>query len=241
MFGFASLVFAVQVAAAVPHDGREVLALMHQRGRIYHTLTFVQTTRQPGRPDQTWYESIQPAGMLRIDVAPLDSQRTVIYRNDSVYGFRHGQPLRRTALVLPIIVLYCDVFVAPVDSTIGRLVAKGFDLSKLHEDRYQGRKVWVVGADPGDTTRSQFWVDEERLHAVRVMERDSAGNITDSQVLQHTEIDGLWVETNLVFYRNGTEFQREEYHNVRVNTDLEPSVFDPDHYQQPAWTRSAGR
>ena len=218
-----------------PRDGRELLGQMRQRAHMYRTLTFTQTTKRPGRPDETWYESARIPNTLRIDIAPMDSGRAIIFRNDSVYSFRGGRMLRSGPYVHTLLLLLGDVFTIPVDSSIARLTREGFDLSKIHEDRYDNRKVWVVGADAGDTTSSQFWIDADRLYMVRMIEHGQDGSTMDSKILQHQRINGIWVETEMVFYRNGQELQRELYNDVHVNPQLDDAIFEPATYTRPRW------
>jgi len=234
------LLAALLHAPSDPRDGRELVALMRERAQMYRTLTFVQTTKFPGRPDETWYESLQMPGMLRIDMAPLDSQRVAIFRNDSVYSMRLGRPTRARPYVHSLLVLLGDVFAMPAESSAAKLSGMGFDLSKLHEDSFDGRRVWVAGAERGDTTSNQFWIDAERLYMVRMIERQpgpqgQSGGTMDSRVLEHQRVGGFWVETHMVFAVDGREVQRELYNDVRVNPALDPAIFMPDQYRKPAW------
>jgi len=219
-----------------PRDGRELLAQMRQRVHTYSTLTFRQTTQRPNVPDQTWFESCKLPALLRIDVAPVDSQRAIIFRNDSVYNIRGGRLMRGGPYVHSLLILLGDVFVQPADTSIARLTRQGYDLSKIHEGSYDNRKVWVVGADAGDTTTSQFWVDQERLLMVRMIEKNPQdSSVFDSKILQRTQINGIWVEQSMVFYRNGQEIQREIYNDIQVNTPLDAAIFEPASYTRPRW------
>lgn len=223
-------------AGHAPRDGRELLGMM-RRVTSYRTLTFVQTTRFPNRPDETWYESALMPGKLRIDITPLDSQRVAIFRNDSLYSFRSGRMVRSRPYVHGLLILLGDVYAMPSESSAVRLTAQGFDLSRLHEDRWDGRSVYVVGALAGDTTSPQFWIDAERLYLVRMIERSpgAEGGTFDSRILAHQRIGNIWVESELVFLQNGAEVQREIYHDIRVNPELDPQLFEPDQYRRPGW------
>ena len=219
-----------------PRNGQELLALM-RRVTTYRTMTFVQTTRFPNRPEETWYESAQLPGRLRIDMAPLDSQRVAIFRNDSVYSMRIGRPVRGRPYVHGLMLLLGDVFVMPVDSAAAKLTAQGFDLSKLYRTMWEGRPTFVVGATAGDTVTPQFWIDAERLYLVRMIEREPDGTRMDAHVTAHQRVGDIWVETEMTFYRNGQEIQREIYNDVRVNQELNPLIFEPDAYRRPEWIR----
>jgi hypothetical protein len=89
-----AVLLLLQAATTQPQSGHDVLARMHDRwqGKWFRTFTFVQRTTFPDRPAQTWYETIENPGRLRIDFGPIDSMNTAIINNDSVYPFKHGQP-----------------------------------------------------------------------------------------------------------------------------------------------------
>jgi len=229
-------VSALSAAPDNPRTGQELLVLM-RRVTTYRTMTFVQTTTFNNRPDETWYESAMLPGRLRIDMAPLDSQRVAIFRNDSVYSMRLGRPIRGRPLVHGLMLLLGDVFVMPVDSAAAKLTAQGFDLGKLYRTTWEGRPTWVVGALAGDSVSPQFWIDAERLYMVRMIERESDGTRMDSRVTAHQRFGNIWVETGMTFYRNGQEIQRELYNDVHVNQELNPLIFEPDTYRRPEWIR----
>lgn len=229
------------LSATDPRDGRELLAQM-RRTQSYRTLTFVQTTSFKDRADQTWFESIQSPGKLRIDIAPLDSQRVAIFRNDSIYSQRGGRTVRSGPYVHSLMILLTDVYTTPAESSAARLSTLGYDLGKIRADTWDGRRVWVVGAVAGDTTSNQFWIDAERLYMVRMIEHQQGPNgsaTLDSRVTNHQRFGNVWVETEMVFLENGQERQREVYNNIQLNPSLDPAIFDPARYSRPSWIPSA--
>ena len=234
-----ALLLTTTARAQAPRDGRDVLGLLARRGHIYRTLTFVQTTTRPGQPDATWYESCELPGKLRIDIAPLDSQRVVVFRNDTLSSARLGQPVRRSPFFHGLLYLLGDVFVAPAESSAAKLAAHDFDLAKLHEGTWDGRAVWIVGAAAGDSTSPQFWVDQERLYVVRLIERAQGpqGGTTDARMTRHEQVGGVWVEKEIHFFVNGVERQGEIYNDIRVNTPFEAGLFDAEPYRRPGWIR----
>jgi hypothetical protein len=59
-----AVLLLLQVAAGQPRTGQDVVARMYDRwqGKWFRTFTFVQRTRFPDKPAQTWYETIQNPG-----------------------------------------------------------------------------------------------------------------------------------------------------------------------------------
>lgn len=228
---------------AAPGDGEALIRAMHERyqGRWYRTLSFVQTTidlRKNTR--ETWYEAARIPGILRIDIAPVDSGKTIFFRNDSVYQFQGGELKASAPFVHPLMVLGFDVYGDAPERTLGRLKGLGFDLSKLREDTWQGRPVYVVGAAKGDTTTKQFWVDRERLLFVRMLEpaRSGSGAIVETQFNQYQPLGKGWISVEVRFSVNGETVTTEEYADVKADPALPDELFDPSKYGRPGWVGS---
>jgi hypothetical protein len=224
-----------------PRDGRELIALMHDRyaGAWYRTLTFVQRTTLSDGSVQTWYESIATPGLLRIDIAPLDSMNTLLFRNDSMYEFRGGKRVRSDAQIHPLMVLGFDVYAQPAGETVRKLTTLGFDLSTLHETTWQGRATYVVGAEHGDSSSTQFWIDKERLYFVRSIEpsrRDPSVRV-DTRFEKYIPMARGWLETEVLFLVNGAQRGKEEYSEPNANVILDPAIFEPDEWRAPGWVR----
>jgi hypothetical protein len=206
-------------------------------GKWYKTLTFVQKTTLPDGKIETWYEALELPGKLRIDIAPLDSGKTLLFRNDSLYVFEQKKLKASQTLVHPLMVLGFDVYQAPVAETVRKLQGLKFDLSKVHQTTWRGRPTYVVGAAPGDTTSPQFWVDAERLYFVRSLEPSKK----DSSVINETIFDkyiplgGGWLEMEVLFLANGKQRIKEEYTDPKANVKLDPTIFDPSVWKAPGW------
>jgi hypothetical protein len=222
-----------------PRDGEALIRHMRDRysGRWYETLTFVQKTTLPNGNVETWYEALSAPGKLRIDIAPLDSQHTLLFRNDSLYEFRGGRRVGVRPLVHPLMVLGFDVYVQPESVTVAKLRALGYDLSRLHETTWQGRPTYVVGAAPGDTTSSQFWIDKERLYFVRLVEPGKQNPSARVETLfnKYIPMGQGWLETEVRFMVNGETKMLEEYSEPKAGVALDPAIFEPARWVPPGW------
>ena len=218
-----------------PRDGRELIRAMHDRyaGAWYHTLAFTQhntATDTAGKETySTWKEYATFPGNLRIDFLPADSGGGVVFRNDTEYVFTHDSLARTIPLVHSLLVLGFDVYVQPVDTTLAKLTRLGIDLSTLHQDTWQGRPVYVVGAAAGDTTHTQFWVDRERLVFVRLLQpgRAGSGRVADSRFEDYRPVGGAWLSARVLFQVNGRPVWKEEYVDIRTDQPLAAALFDP--------------
>jgi hypothetical protein len=224
-----------------PKDGVEVISRMRERylGKWYRTLTFVQKTTLPDGKVETWYEAAELPGKLRIDIAPLEGKNTILFRNDSLYEFKAGKLAEATPLIHPLMVLGFDVYAQPLDKTVGQLRELGFDLSKVHEAEWEGRPAYVVGAAAGDTVARQFWIDQERLYFVRMIEpgkKDPAARV-ETQFNKYIAMGQGWLETEVRFMVNGETKMLEEYSDPKASVKLDPAIFDPSRWVPPGWVR----
>jgi hypothetical protein len=232
-------------SSPAPRNGEEPLLLMRDRyaGKWYRTLTFTQKTTFGDGRIETWYEALELPGKLRIDVAPLDSGKTLLFRNDSLYVFDQGALKTSQPLVHPLMVLGFDIYQAPVKATAQKLRGLKFDLSKLHQTTWRGRPTYVVGAAPGDTISPQFWIDVERLYFVRSLEpsKKDPAVINETIFDKYVPLAGGWVETEVLFLANGELQVKEEYSDPKANVRLDPGIFDPSAWKAPGWIGPVGR
>ncbi|HET6578566.1 MAG TPA: hypothetical protein VFG66_09595 [Gemmatimonadales bacterium] len=229
---------------AAPKTGEDLVRQMHARyaGKWYRTITFVQTTSHPDRPTETWYEAGTIPGKLRIDVAPTDSMKAIMFVGDSTIVFRGGKRVGAQRGRNLLMTLGFDVYGQSPDTTIAQLEAEGIDLSRLHEARWHGTKVWVVGADRGDTTTSQFWIEQDRLLFVRLIEvrndpqqPQAPSHLLDVTFEQYQPLGKGWVAPAVVIKVNGKEVQREEYREIRADVPLQADLYDTRTYRKAEW------
>lgn len=221
-----------------PKSGEDVIRAMYQRyaGKWYSTLTFVQTTRFPNRPSEIWYEAARFPGHLRIDIAPLDSGRAIYFRNDSVYQFRGGRQTNAGPFVHPLMVLGFDVYVDQPEKTIAKLTGLHFDLSKIRTAAWQGKTVWVVGVtDSTDLRTNQFWIEQDNLLFVRMLQTNPNGNVSETQFNKYFQVGGGWIAPEVLFFTNGTPGIVEEYNDVKTGVTLPADLFDPARFSRAAW------
>jgi hypothetical protein len=237
-----------QPADTLPHDGTAVLDRMHARydGEWYRTLTFIQTTSFPNRPTETWYEAGAIPGKLRIDVAPIENGNAFMYVGDSLVIFQGGQRVRAVKDRNLLMTLAFDVYGQPVATTAAQLREAGVDLSKVYSTMWQGRPAWVVGAEAGDTTSAQFWIDQERLVFVRLLEPQRNPNapeappaIMDVEFNKYERLGGGWIAPEVVIRLNGKEIMREVYRDMKADVTLPGDLYDTQTYRTPGWVDPA--
>lgn len=222
-------------------DGAELIRLMHDRyvAKWYKTLTFTQATVRRSAADtmihETWYESMKLPGRLRIDVGAPDGDPIIIFARDSTFVRRGSNKVVGRAGRNALLILGFDVYTQPIERTVGVLRDEGFDLGKMHEGTWQGRRVFIVGAAPGDTTSQQFWVDAERLVFVRMIGPLAAGRpgLEEVRFDKYQPAGNGWLATYVTATRDGKLIQSEEYSDIRVNVPIPDSRMDPTQLDRP--------
>jgi hypothetical protein len=227
--------------------GADVIDAMRDRyvGKWYTTMTFRQKTSRllpNGNWNvQTWYEAMKLPGRLRIDFDPVSAGNGVLYARDSQFVVQNFRPLRGDPGINPLLLLGFDVYTATVAHTTARLRREGFDLSKVHETTFQGKPMIVVGARKGDYNRKQFWIDSERLLFVRMLEptpRDTT-KMQDIRFVNYAPRGTAWVSPRVEIWSEGKLVFYEDYEDVRVNVDLDDSLFQPKLWKTARhWTRN---
>lgn len=233
------LLFATTLLVSPP-DGRQILKAMHDRyvGTWYRTLSFVQqntATRPDGIKERSvWREYAAIPGQLRIEFEPVDSGNGALYVKDSQFVVNADTLASATAFVHPLMVLGFDVYLDPVERTVARLERGKFDLATVHEDTWEGRPVWVVGAKAGDLRTRQFWIDQERLVFVRLLEpgqRDTT-RTSDIRFNKYRPVGRAWIAPEVAFLVDGQERWLEEYTDIRTDIPLATTLFDPRQWKK---------
>ena len=233
------LLFAVMTApiwAADIRSGDELIAAMHKKydGKWYKTLTFKQVTttyKTDGTSeDAIWYEALTAPGQLRIDFDPVDKGNGILFTGGNLYSFKDGKLAGNRPFVHPLLVLGFDVYIQPVETTIAQIKGMGIDLSVVHQEKWQGNDVYVVGAKLGDLNTPQFWVTKKDLLFVRLLQLGGK----DKKIVQETQFNkyvkvkgGGWVSAEVQFFDDGKRRMTEAYSEIQTGMKLDASLYDP--------------
>jgi hypothetical protein len=217
-------------------DGRSLVSAMRQKynSQWYKTLSFTQnntlySTRGTTTTSQ-WREHIAVPSRLRIDYLPLAQRSGVLFDGARVHTFDNGRAIdAQPGLNVPLLVT-ADVYALPIERATQLLDSIGFDLSKLRRDTWDGQSAYVVGAAAGDSTTSQFWIDTEKLVALRVVQKERRGTrdiVTDVRFGKFADFAGIPIATEVTQFRDGRLVFKEQYVDVRVNDVIPDATFDP--------------
>ena len=236
------------VSRTTPVSGGELLQRMHDAyaGKWYKTLTFVQRTtitRPNGVVDTTtWYEALKSPDRLRIDVGDPAKGNGALYTADSLYVVRGGKITRTMASGNPFLPFVAGVYDQPVATTLRQLAPYNFDLSRIRTDTWEGRPAYVVGAaSPDDLTSPQFWIDSDRLVAVRFLVKLSPApdaKPNDIRLESYVPVGGGWLATHVAIMEDGVVRQAEDYSDWRGDVGLPGDFFVAERWSDvPHWFR----
>lgn len=204
-------------------------------GKWFRNIAFVQKSTYL-RPDgtiwrqETWYESAALPGRLRIDLGEPARGNGILYRSDSLYQVQNGKVVDRRVGTNPLLVLAFDAYVQPAMKSLDQMRRLGFNVDVLHVDSLDGKRMYVVGAGPRDTTSNQFWIEADRLVFTRLIQADPRGRTQDIRFEKFVQHGGGWVAEVVRFLMEGRMFFLEEYSNVRVDATLDDNLFVPERW-----------
>ncbi len=218
---------------------------MHERynSSWYETLTFTQkstTYNDDGTSSpETWYEAASLPGKLRIDIGEPTKNNGYLLVDGKVTIFKDGRIVGTRDSVNMLLVLGFDVYRQAPETTIQIVKGEGYDFSKLHEETWEGKPAYVVGADKGDLKSKQFWVAKDSLLFVRDIEpsRADASKMDDIRFTNYQPLDGAWVAAGVEVYADGRKVFSEDYSDIRANVKLDPGVFDPEKFNMAHWEK----
>ena len=205
----------------------------------YKTLTFdQQTTRfdSAGKvtSDVVWYEAMRLPDELVIKIGDINGGNGMLFRNDSLYQFQNGEIAGSRPMIHPLFVLGFSVYAQPLKKTISALNALGFDLSKFHKRSFEGKQYYVVGAEEGDETSNQFWIERKRLLFTRLIQDFGDGKKRDIRFNDYRKLGGGWVAAEVLFYTNERLRLKETYTRIQSPT-LDQNMFQPNNFLEANW------
>jgi len=245
--GCASVAPQAPAAPSAPATGTDVLQRMNSRyeGKWFQTMQFTQENTRygaNGRTDRSqWKEYMLVPGRLRIEFMPASGGNGAIYADGNVYSFEGARLARTVAQINILLVLTADVYAQPAASSARHLTLAGIDLTKLRNDTWNERRVWVVGSTgTTDLGSPQFWVDAETWVVHRVIDRPALGTArgsrpaTEYRLGDYRILNGIPVVHEIVLLREGQPFFKEQYTDVQLNTSLDARLFSSAQWRVPA-------
>jgi outer membrane lipoprotein-sorting protein len=238
---FVLALLSLSASAQTINTPAQLIAAMHDRyaSKWYHTLTFEQksVTHKPDGTESTelWHEALMLPGRLRIDIGDRAAGNGMLFADNHLYIFKEGSVANRRDFIHPLMVLGFDVYTQPTETTMRQLKDLGIDLASMHEENFEGRPTYVVGAKQGDLQTLQFWIDKEHLYFVRMLRpsEKQAGAVQDVRFQDYKAVEGGgWLAEHVAIVADGKVVFEELYSDIKINPTLSEKLFDPEQFVQ---------
>lgn len=210
-------------------------------GKWARTITFVQYNTHYKNDSisgtSIWYEALVYPDKFRIDFGKPADGNAVIFANDSVYNFKAGQMAASRRQPNNLMLLAGGIYFLSKTEALQRLQEAGYDIATFHEDMWQGKPVYVVGAAKDDLQKAQFWIDKENLYLVRTLSPTPDHHLQEAQFSKHIRSAGGWIETEVLFLKDGKKEQLEEYKEIKPDPVLPDGLFNPALFGKVHWMK----
>jgi GWxTD domain-containing protein len=226
-------------------SGESVVNAMHARYENvwYETVTFTQksTTYNPDGTTkvETWYEAASLPGKLRIDYGQPSEGNGLVLADGNATSVQAGKEGATRPLLNLLLVLGFDVYRQAPEVTVAQLKHEGIDVTKFHEEMWNGEPVYVVGADKGDLKSKQFWVEKKRLLFVRLLQpyQRDLSKTTDTRFVDYREAGKGMIAARVEVYREEKVVFTEDYTEIKIDVKLDAGTFDPKQFNTTHWEK----
>jgi hypothetical protein len=240
-------------SAAVPansqeiRDGQALLTAMHDRYKDswYESVVFKENaiTLNPDGTTKTevWDEALELPGKLRINRGPSSEGNGFVFVDGTLTTFQKGKATGPRPFVHMLLVLGFDVYRQEPKTTIDLAKVQGYDLTQIHEEKWDGHDVYVVGAPKGDLKSKQFWIEKKRLLFVRLISPDEhdATKIHDTRFRDYRKLSTGWISARVKFYLDGKNTFNEDYFAIKADAKFDPALFDPAKFNETSINNDA--
>ena len=244
---------AACLSAAVParsqeiRDGAALLTAMHDRYKDswYESVVFKEnaiTLNADGTSTtEVWDEALELPGKLRINRGVASEGNGFVFVGGTLTTFQKGKTTGPRPFVHMLLVLGFDVYRQEPKTTIDQAKGQGFDLAQIHEEKWDGQDVYVVGGAKGDLKSKQFWIEKKRLLFVRLIEPDEhdATKIHDTRFRGYRRLSTGWISARVEFYTDGKNTFNEDYFDMKANVKLDLTLFDPAKFNETSISNDA--
>jgi hypothetical protein len=202
-------------------SGEELLKAMHKK--LYKAPCNCYTFSQKNthfRSDTVsgsseWHEAVQFPDRFRIHFGAIKDSNYVLFRNDSLYGYKKGKLTRSRADTNNLLLLLGGMYYRDFEDVTRRLKHAGFNLSLLSGQAWKDKKALVIGVASANEREQQIWVDPKTFNVLRIIENRNETDIMDIRFNTHQKFCKGYIENSVTFLRNGKMEQEEKYFDIK--------------------------
>ena len=241
LFPLSLLVSSVLFSQKI-NNGNDVITAMYKKydggKKWYKYFSFTQDAifyrNDSVIKTEVWHEVGSFPGYLAIKYDTKDSKNGVIFAVNKVYGIKDGVAKEPRTFIHDLILVGFDVYFLKPEQSCHLLDSIGYNLKEIHEDVFEGRKVYVIGAQLGDDKTPQFYIDAERLYMSRIIYKKN-NHVTDCVFDDYEKVNGNWVAKKVIFKNDGKLQLIEKYYDLKLPKELNADIFDPEKFAQTKW------
>jgi len=223
------------------NNGEELIEEMQNiyYGKWYQKIAFEQNSyfykNDSIYKKQVWCEAYQFPGNLAIKFDSITSGSGYLFSKDTFSVFSSGELMSQRRWIHDLVVLSMDIYSQEVNKTVEQLKELGYDLNKMHSNTWNGKEVFVVGANKGDTLSTQFWIEKERLLLLRTLTMEN-GIYKEVIFDDYTKFNDSWIEQTVIFKYDTKIVMKEEYFNIREAKGINTMNFNPENFVDLFWS-----
>jgi hypothetical protein len=228
-------IFSISIFSFTQNEkprAEKILKKMYKRyaGKWYKNFTFYQTTENYKNDSLVktaiWHEALIYPNLFRITIGDSANGNAMIIREDSMYNFSKSKLVRKSFNEDDLTFLLGGMYFLPFEKVKQKMKQEGYDLSKAGEGTFEGKPMYIIGANNEAEKTSQIWIEQERLVVVRMIKYKK--DLKEDAIFgDYKKIENGWRETSVIFYLNDKLYQKEKYYDYKANTEIDTKIFDP--------------
>jgi hypothetical protein len=197
----------------------------------YSNLTFKQKTsfyqNDTLQREETWYEAMKMPEGLVVKTGSMDSGNGFIFKKDSMLVFKAGKVTTRMKVIHDLLVLGFSVYFETPEETLDKLKFSGLDLSYFKDSG----DFYLIG----NPDKKQAWIEKERLLFSKLENVDRRKNKLITEFNKYQKLGQAWIAPEVLFYRNGKLYMKEEYYDIDIPRELPNNLFNTTEFKSISW------
>jgi hypothetical protein len=215
------------------NSSRELIKSMKSRysNKWYPNLTFKQKTsfyqNDTLQREETWYEAMKMPEGLVVKIGSMSSGNGFVFKKDSMFVFRDGIAVNKMKRVHDLLILGFSVYFDVPKETIDKLKFSGFDLSYFKDSG----DFYLIG----NPDKKQACIEKKRLLFSKIESIGPHGGKLITEFNNYQKLGKAWIAPEVLFYRNGQLYMKEEYYDINIPKKLPDNLFNINEFESISW------
>ena len=141
--------------------------------------------------------------------------------------FKAGKVTTRMKVIHDLLVLGFSVYFETPEETLDKLKFSGLDLSYFKDSG----DFYLIG----NPDKKQAWIEKERLLFSKLENVDRRKNKLITEFNKYQKLGQAWIAPEVLFYRNGKLYMKEEYYDIDIPRELPNNLFNTTEFKSISW------